>query len=105
MSPGTPLYDSPRSGETGSIANTSSIAPAIDPVVRYRGYLEARGAWDAAREEKFRARVQERLEEAVSAAADAAPPLPHSLFADVYSEPPWMLLEQREMLPDEGEDD
>jgi len=89
----------------GTTMPGDEIAPAVDPVVRYRGYLEARGAWDAAREEQLRARTQERLDVAVSAAAAAARPLPHSLFADVYSELPWMLLEQREMLPDEGEHD
>ena len=89
----------------GTSFAAAEIPPAADPVVRYRGFLEGRGAWDAAREEQLRARIQERLVEATSAAADVTRPLPHSLFADVYSEAPWVLLEQREMLPDEGEVD
>ncbi|HVL48270.1 MAG TPA: pyruvate dehydrogenase (acetyl-transferring) E1 component subunit alpha [Candidatus Thermoplasmatota archaeon] len=57
-----------------------------DPIDRFRLYLEKRGAWNAAREEKLRADVTAEIQAAVQAAeATAAPPV-EDVFTDVFEE-------------------
>ena len=98
--------DSAVQGAGATLIEAAGIGPEAEPIVRFRAYLEARGAWDAARQEELDAQLGERLEEAVAAAAAAPGPVRDSLLVDVYRELPWMLQEQRErLLADEGRDD
>jgi 2-oxoisovalerate dehydrogenase E1 component alpha subunit len=68
----------------------------VDPIARMRRHLEARGAWDATREERLAAEVAADVERAIAEAATAARPPRDSIFADVYAELPWHLVEQRD---------
>lgn len=69
-----------------------------DPIGRFRQYLERRGIWDAAWEEKVVQRAKQRVADEITAAEAVSPPSPDSLFTDVYAELPWMLQEQRQAL-------
>ena len=98
--------DNAVQGAGATLIEAAGIGPEAEPIVRFRAYLEARGAWDAARQEELDAQLGERLEEAVAAAAAAPGPVRDSLLVDVYGELPWMLQEQRErLLADGGRDD
>jgi 2-oxoisovalerate dehydrogenase E1 component alpha subunit len=67
-----------------------------DPLTRYRAYLQQRGLWSDADEERARAAIDRQITEAMSAVEHLPPPGPDSLFDDVYAELPWYLLEQRD---------
>ncbi|HEY5241019.1 MAG TPA: thiamine pyrophosphate-dependent enzyme [Polyangiaceae bacterium] len=67
-----------------------------DPVVRTRQHLEARGLWDAAREQRLTAEVHADVERALAEAAATAGPARATMFDDVYGELPWHLRDQRE---------
>ena len=102
----TAARDDAMQGAGATLIEAVGIAPEADPIGRFRAYLDARGVWDAARQEELDAQLGERLEEAVAAAAAAPGPVRDSLFVNVYSEPPWMLQEQRErLLADEDRGD
>ncbi len=99
----TAARDNALRGAGATLIEAVGIGPEAEPIARFRTYLEARGVWDAAREEKLVAQLGERLEEAAAAAAAAPRPAPESLFVDVYSDLPWMLQEQRRSLLDDEE--
>ena len=94
----TAARDNAVQGAGATLIEAVGIGPEADPIERFRAYLDARGVWDAARQEELDAQLGKRLEEAVAAAAAAPGPVRDSLFVDVYSELPWMLQEQREGL-------
>ncbi len=94
----TAARDNAVQGVGATLIEAVGIGPEADPIERFRAYLDARGVWDAARQEELDAQLGKRLEEAVAAVAAAPGPVRDSLFVDVYSELPWMLQEQREGL-------
>lgn len=73
-----------------------------DPVARFKRYLEGRGLWDDAREEKSVARWNDAVGAAVKAAEAMPAPAPETMFDSVYAELPWNLREQRDWLVAEG---
>jgi 2-oxoisovalerate dehydrogenase E1 component alpha subunit len=69
-----------------------------DPLHRLRRHLEVLGGWDDAREKDLVDRLGDRLRKAVEVAEAAPPPPLASMFDDVYAEPTWNLVEEREQL-------
>ena len=67
-----------------------------DPLERYRKFLIARKLWSAEKEEATRAELTQMIVETVSVAESRPLPSPETLFEDVYSDQPWMLVEQKE---------
>ena len=67
----------------------------VDPVARTRKHLEARGLWDAVREQRLSTEVKADVDRAIAAARSAPPPARDTMFDDVYAELPWHLKEQR----------
>jgi 2-oxoisovalerate dehydrogenase E1 component alpha subunit len=68
----------------------------VDPVARTRQHLEARGLWDAAREQRLTTEVHADVERAIAEARAAERPARASMFDDVYGELPWHLRGQRD---------
>jgi pyruvate dehydrogenase E1 component alpha subunit len=71
---------------------------ARDPLDRARARLLGAELWDTRREEALRAELLTQVNAAIEAAEKLPPPALETLFADVYSDPPWNLAEQREEL-------
>ena len=76
------------------------LAPwvARDPVERLRQYLANHRAWDQGQEDAWLGDIDERFRRAVATAEKTPPPPLESMFDDVYAEPPWHLVEQRQAL-------
>jgi pyruvate dehydrogenase E1 component alpha subunit len=70
--------------------------PPSDPIARLRRHLESRGLWDADRQRHLLTEVHADVDRAVTEAMAAGPPGRHTLFEEVYAEPPWHLVEQRD---------
>jgi pyruvate dehydrogenase E1 component alpha subunit len=71
---------------------------ARDPIERVRDYLTKKGSWDDERERALVAEIDARFKEAVSIAERTPSPPLESMFEDVFAEPPWHLVEQRQQL-------
>jgi pyruvate dehydrogenase E1 component alpha subunit len=69
-----------------------------DPIERVRHYLSLRGLWSDGAEDEFAADLDRRFREAVAVAERTSPPPLESIFADVYENPPWHLVEQKNEL-------
>jgi pyruvate dehydrogenase E1 component alpha subunit len=67
-----------------------------DPIVRFRGYLFARGLLDEERDDAITAGQKAAIDAAITTAEAAGPPATDTLFSDVYAEMPRHLAEQRE---------
>jgi TPP-dependent pyruvate/acetoin dehydrogenase alpha subunit len=65
-----------------------------DPLLRYRRYLESRGLWSEADEQRLVAETESRLLQAVEAVERSEQPPLQSMFEDVYADVPWHLREQ-----------
>jgi 2-oxoisovalerate dehydrogenase E1 component alpha subunit len=71
---------------------------ARDPIERVRDYLTRKNLWSDQKQAAVIEEVDARFREAVSIAERTpAPPL-ESMFDDVYANPPWHLVEQRQQL-------
>src|SRR5699024_5283686 len=71
---------------------------ALDPLLRFRRFLESRKLWDEARDDALYKQTREVLADAAAQAeADAEPPADW-LFDDVYADMPWHLQQQRELM-------
>jgi pyruvate dehydrogenase E1 component alpha subunit len=70
----------------------------LDPLVRLRRHLERTATWTESRDKELEAEIDAELRTAITAAEKTAPPSLDSMFDDVYAEPPWHLVEQREAL-------
>jgi 2-oxoisovalerate dehydrogenase E1 component alpha subunit len=68
----------------------------VDPVLRTRQHLEARGLWDAAREQRLSTEVRADVDRAIAEATAAEKPARATMFDDVYAELPWHLREERD---------
>jgi len=68
---------------------------ARDPIERVRSYLEKRGAWNEADQERLRNEIDQSFRDAVALAEKAPPPPLESMFDDVYAKVPWHLAEER----------
>lgn len=69
-----------------------------DPVARLRKYLEVQNLWDDAQEADFAEANEASIRAAIEVAETASPPALSTLFEDVFEEPTWNLVEQREEL-------
>jgi len=67
-----------------------------DPIVRFRGYLFARGLLDEERDEAIAAAQKAAIDAAITTAEAAGPPATDTLFTDVYAQLTPQLVEQRE---------
>lgn len=65
-----------------------------DPLVRFRLYLESRGLWTEADEERAASEMDARITEALGRAEKIPPPPLETMFEDVYAQMPWHLREQ-----------
>lgn len=75
-----------------------------DPLVRFRRYLEKKGIWTEADEQKAQEEANHELDEAIAYAEKLPKPALETLFTDVYAEMPWHLEEQlRELREEKGE--
>jgi pyruvate dehydrogenase E1 component alpha subunit len=72
----------------------------MDPIVRFRRYLEEKKLWDASKDEQLQLQVKEEIIRAVTEAEKFGPPPLESMFEDVYAELPPHLIEQRASLLD-----
>jgi pyruvate dehydrogenase E1 component alpha subunit len=70
----------------------------LDPLLRLRRWLDKNAAWSDAKDQEIDAEIDAEIRVAVSLAEKAPPPSLDSMFEDVYAEPPWHLVEQREAL-------
>ncbi|HEX9297659.1 MAG TPA: thiamine pyrophosphate-dependent enzyme [Polyangiaceae bacterium] len=69
-----------------------------DPLERLSRHLRARGLLSNADDERLEHEILEEIRKAIDEVESYGPPAPASLFDDVYSELPWHLGEQREVL-------
>jgi pyruvate dehydrogenase E1 component alpha subunit len=72
---------------------------ALEPVSRFRGWLERQGLYRDGDEETFRAQAKETIAASVASFEDEPPPLA-ALVSDVYATVPWTLAEQLAELQD-----
>jgi 2-oxoisovalerate dehydrogenase E1 component alpha subunit len=70
----------------------------LDPLLRLRRWLDKNAAWSDAKDHEIEAEIDAEIRVAVSLAEKAPLPSLDSMFEDVYAEPPWHLVEQREAL-------
>ena len=73
----------------------------LDPVDRFRAYLESQGLWDDAMEVGLEEEQRQAISVAVKGAEQAPAPEPETLLEDVYADDPPLLDEQRALLRDE----
>jgi pyruvate dehydrogenase E1 component alpha subunit/2-oxoisovalerate dehydrogenase E1 component alpha subunit len=69
---------------------------ARDPLLRHRAWLEARGEWDAKREEAFLADAGRTISRAITRVEAAEKVAVETLFDDVWKEMPAILKDQRD---------
>jgi pyruvate dehydrogenase E1 component alpha subunit len=70
-----------------------------DPLIRFRKYLEAKGYWDAAKDEALLVEIKATIDKAITTAESVAGPKPETLFDDVFAEiPPHLQLQKQELL-------
>jgi len=70
----------------------------LDPLARLRRHLDLRHGWSDARDKEIEAEIDAELRAAVAVAEKTPPPSLESMFDDVFAEPPWHLVEQRQAL-------
>ncbi len=67
-----------------------------DPILRFQLYLKSKDIWNEEMEVSIREEFDGHLNDAVDYAEKVGPPIPESMFDDVYRDIPWNLVEQRE---------
>jgi pyruvate dehydrogenase E1 component alpha subunit len=77
-------------------ADEVAAARALEPMVRTRAFLEARGWWDEGAEQQLRSEWAARIDEAVRQYLATPRQSADSMFEHVYAEPPPGLQQQRE---------
>lgn len=71
----------------------------LEPLVRYRRFLQGRGLWSEGWEEKIAAEIHEAFAEAVRRAEARPAPAPEDLFRHMFAElPPHLLRQQADLL-------
>jgi pyruvate dehydrogenase E1 component alpha subunit len=70
----------------------------LDPIVRLRRHLDRVAGWTDAQNREIEVEVDAEIKACIAAAEKAPPPSIDTMFEDVYAEPPWHLVEQREQL-------
>jgi 2-oxoisovalerate dehydrogenase E1 component alpha subunit len=72
----------------------------LDPIGRVRRWLDANAGWTDAKDKEIEAELDAEVRAAVAVSEKTAGPALESLFEDVFAEPPWHLVEQRQALLD-----
>jgi TPP-dependent pyruvate/acetoin dehydrogenase alpha subunit len=67
-----------------------------DPIKRLAGYLKYRELWTEAWQNEIDLRIKNEVETALAQAEATPDPMPETLFADVFAEIPWHLLQEQE---------
>ena len=75
----------------------------LDPIERFRRYLELKGLWSKGDEDALRTELDDLLSKTIAEVERAPPPPLESLFTDVYEEMPPNLKEQLEEFLRSGE--
>ena len=70
----------------------------LDPLARVRKYLDRTQGFDDAKDKAIEQRIEAAVEASIQRAETVALPSIDSMFEDVFAEPPWHLVEQRELL-------
>jgi 2-oxoisovalerate dehydrogenase E1 component alpha subunit len=70
----------------------------LDPIARTRKYLERSASFGDAQQKALESEAEAEIRVAITEAEKTPPPSLESMFEDVYAEPPWHLVEQREAL-------
>jgi 2-oxoisovalerate dehydrogenase E1 component alpha subunit len=70
----------------------------LDPIARLRRHIERVHGWTEAQDREIEAAVDAEVKACIAVSEKVAPPSLDSMFEDVYAEPPWHLVEQREQL-------
>jgi pyruvate dehydrogenase E1 component alpha subunit len=73
-------------------------AKTRDPIERVQKYLATIGLWDGKKEEAWSEELREENDRALKLAAEAQPPMPDDVFANVYQDPPPRVTRQRSEL-------
>ena len=90
--------------EVGLRYENGVLAEVLAPNARrlyFKGYLEHKGIWSDAWDSELRESIATEISDAQRAAEQVGPPAPDTLFDDVYSDQPWHLQEQKQILLDE----
>jgi len=74
----------------------------VDPLERYRGWLETEGIWDDGQEADAVEELRGHIDEALRIAEPAPRPQPHTMFEDVYHSIPHHLESQRASVTEDG---
>jgi 2-oxoisovalerate dehydrogenase E1 component alpha subunit len=69
----------------------------LEPLLRTKAFLLARGLWDEAREAQLRAECAARIDDAVRGYQGRTPAGTDAMFDHLYARPPAMLAEQKEV--------
>jgi 2-oxoisovalerate dehydrogenase E1 component alpha subunit len=93
LSDHTTADDASRYRPTGEL----EAAWKLEPLLRTRTYLTARGLWDDAREAALRAECSARVEEAVRGYQGRGAVDTDTMFDHLYARPPAMLAEQKQI--------
>ncbi len=75
-------------------------AKTRDPIERVQKYLVSLGLWDEKKEAGWTEELSEENDRAIRLAADAQPPTPDDVFANVYERPPLRMMRQHSELVD-----
>jgi 2-oxoisovalerate dehydrogenase E1 component alpha subunit len=70
----------------------------LDPIARVRRHLARTAGWSEEQDREIEAECNAEIKACVAVSEKAPPPSIDSMFEDVYAEPPWHLVEQRELL-------
>ena len=70
----------------------------LDPLLRLRRWLDRNASWSDARDREIEAEIDAEIRVCVGIAEKTPLPSLDSMFDDVFAEPPWHLVEQREAL-------
>jgi len=79
-------------------AGELDAAMGRDPMMRTRKYLEAKGLWDVAQQEKADKKAKDLVHEVVQVALNVPPPATNDIFDFTFAELPEELARQRETL-------
>jgi 2-oxoisovalerate dehydrogenase E1 component alpha subunit len=71
---------------------------ANDPIERFRRYLARKGIWTEALQKQLDAEIDAEITKAHDEAQHLPPPPVETLFDDVFEQPTWNLVEQKEWL-------
>ncbi len=69
----------------------------LEPLLRTRAFISARGYWDEAREAQLRASCAVQIDEAVRGYQGRTPAGTDAMFDHLYARPPAMLAEQKQI--------